>query len=109
MKRKKILIQLYRNNIEVIISPVNEIIKLAKKWEMSESDVDKFISCGAATLYPKGKIIIWSPSLKNFSELGHEIIHASMRILRDANIRVDEYNHEALTYLFTYICDELKL
>ena len=110
MKIKHIKIPLYRDCITVVICTKEEMLTLGKKWKIRSTILNDIDDCKAATLHPVGRdVTIWTQHLKCFSELGHEVIHASMGILRRAGVRVDEDNHEALTYLFTYICDQMKL
>lgn len=101
-------IPLYRNRITFLQCPLNEARHLLDKNNENGSRLS--YGNNGATIYSRTKpTMIWVPPERSTAELCHEIIHASMRILYDAGVEVSTDNHEALTYLFTFICDKLKL
>jgi len=109
MTFKKIKIPLYRDEVWVLVCPFDAALHQLDKW--GHGIAQDLSDCGACTIFPPNKpALIWTPCIKgNFAEFGHEVIHAAMYVLRRAGVKVDVENHEALTYLFTFICDELHI
>lgn len=46
---------------------------------------------------------------KNLSTIAHEAVHAAWFILDDVGVKISADNHEALTYLVSYIIKNIKL
>lgn len=108
---KKILVDTYHQGIYFCITPDRE---QAREWfENHHIKTSNFPTHAAGFTWTlKGYFPhIWLPSLdltpEMISTIAHELIHACWFILDSVGIKIQEDNHEALTYLQGYFMSRL--
>lgn len=98
---KKIKVEIYNSDLTVLIE---NNAKIAHKWiEKNNGEIPPKYAVGACYTPKNGCPFIWIKSLKNIPHLCHEITHACYGILENRGVTVDAENHEALTYLQTFL------
>lgn len=105
MNIKKIKVEIYKTSLTVLIEPKRE---LALKWiEKMNGEAPPINAIGACYTPKVNGPFIWIKNLKNTSILCHEVTHACYGILDSHGVEVTASNHEALTYLQTFILDKI--
>lgn len=103
---KKIKVEIYKTSIWLYIeSNKDKVRKTFKKYNLKYND-DAMGSCHSPEGYPP---FVWVKNLKDISTLCHEITHACYAILDHHGVEVDADNHEALTYLQTFLLEKILI
>lgn len=103
---KRIPIELYSTGVLIVIESKEEsAAKQLKKIGIKDFSSKHMDGCcwTEKGYWP----VVWIKSLKDIPLLCHEITHACYGILDAKGLTVSADNHEALTYLQTYILKKL--
>lgn len=102
---KKIKVEIYHTEVWFFISPKRDKVdEFCRKYNIPKINGS---AIGATFVGNDTHVVIWVKSLKDFSTLAHEITHACFTILCRVGIDVDCNNHEALTYLQSFLIDKV--
>lgn len=106
MKEIKFKIPIYNSVVRYIVS--EDIITYLKTTE-SYYDANDNDAYGIATFVNGAHTIVIMDKCKdNWSIIAHEVIHVANRILESRGVEISTSNDEALTYLVSYIIEQIQ-
>lgn len=105
MKVRQIRVEIYKTGVYLLVSKDKKEIE--KFCEQHGLALPPYTAMGACYTPPERWPLIWVKSLRNISFLCHEVTHACYGILDGHGVEVDAKNHEALTYLQTFLLDKI--
>lgn len=110
MRVKIISVPLYKTKVYFCITKDQEEAK--KYFKKNYINVKNWPERAEALTWTKDGcyIFCYLPEIKTgkgLSVLCHEIVHVAWQIIGDCNVEITRENHEALTYVISYLTKEL--
>lgn len=110
MKIVKVKVPLYKNKVTFAITPDQEEAKVY--FKKNGVNVSNWPETASAMTWTKEGyyVFCYLPGLRSPDHLSmvcHELIHVAWHMLQDVGVTIAHDNHEALTYLVSYLSREL--
>lgn len=103
MKRFRIIENVYRKHVTVIVEPNRaKAEKLIGKWSGAKEDLSRN---AGRTYYPQkpgGDLVVWVCHRDDFTALAHEFVHVAVWVLEKSGVPVNQDADEALAYLHEF-------